>query len=71
MIADGGVSAVCQRAGAAVADPGHAIRVFAENPCSDFGHEAAVVVADDLPYDIVVLHLGTGGGDGGRRWRRM
>lgn len=58
MVANRGVSAVGEGARAPVADSRDIVRVSAEYSGGDFGHETAVVVANDLPYHVVVLHLG-------------
>lgn len=57
MVTDSGVATVSERAGTTIADPSDVIRVSTENTGSDFGHETAVLVPDDLPYHLVVLHL--------------
>lgn len=57
MIANSCVSAVGERARAPVADARNIIRVSTEYSGRDFGHVTAVVVPDDLPYHVVVLHL--------------
>lgn len=57
MVPDGGVAAVGERAGAPVAYSGGVVRVPAEYPRRDLGHEAAVVVPDAVPYHVVA-HLG-------------
>lgn len=57
MIPDGGVATVGKRAGAPVADARHIVGIPAEYPCRDLGHEAAVVVADAVPYHVVA-HFG-------------
>lgn len=56
MVPDGGVAAVGERAGAPVAYAGGVVGVPAEYPRLDLGHEAAVVVADAVPYHVVA-HL--------------
>lgn len=57
MIANRGVSAVGEGARAPVAYSRDIVRVSTEYAGGDFGHETAVVVSDDLPYHVVVLHL--------------
>lgn len=62
MVPDGGVAAVGERAGAPVAYAGGVVGVPAEYPRLDLGHEAAVVVADAVPYHVVA-HLVPAGGE--------
>lgn len=57
MVAYGGIATVSERTGASIANTRHIIRVSTEYPSFDFGHETAMVVPDDLPYDLVVLHF--------------
>lgn len=57
MIPDGGIAAVGKRAGAPVADARRVVGVATEDPRCDLGHEAAVVVADAVPYHVVT-HFG-------------
>lgn len=57
MIPDGSIATVGKRAGAPVADARRVVGVAAEYPCRDLGHEAAVVVADAVPYHVVA-HFG-------------
>lgn len=53
---DCGIPAVGQRAGGAVAQTCDVVLIPAEVLRLGFGLEAAVVVVDDLPDDLVVLH---------------
>lgn len=57
MVTDCGVAAVGEWAGAPVADARRVVGVAAEYPCRDLCHEAAVIVADAVPYHVVA-HLG-------------
>lgn len=53
----GGVSTVSQRAGAPVAYSGHIVRIPTKYPGFNFGHETAVFVPDNMPDDLILLHL--------------
>jgi len=57
MVANGSITTVSKRARAPITNPSHVIRVPTEIPGRYFGHETAMVVSDNLPYDLVVLHL--------------
>lgn len=57
MVSNGGVTAVSERTRASVTNTRYVVRVSTEDSCFDFGHVTAVLVSDDLPYDLVVLHL--------------
>lgn len=56
MVPDGGVAAVGERAGAPVAYARGVVGIAAKYPRRDLCHEAAVVVADAVPYHVVA-HL--------------
>jgi hypothetical protein len=58
MIPDGGITTVGKRAGAPVAYARRVVGIPAEYPCRNLGHEAAVVVADAVPYHVVA-HFGS------------
>lgn len=57
MVANGGVATVGERAGASVAYARDIVWVSTEIPSDNFGHETAVIVSDDLPDNLIVLHL--------------
>lgn len=57
MVANGGVAAIGERTRAPIADAGQIVRVSTEDSGLDFGHETAVLVPDNLPYNLIVLHL--------------
>jgi hypothetical protein len=59
VVTDRGVAAVGQRAGATITNSGHVIRISTENPRRYFGHETAVIMPDNLKYNLIVLHLCT------------
>lgn len=60
LLFDGGVSAVGQRAAASVTKSCDVILVSAKVLCLGLCLEAAVMVVDDLPYDLIVLHAAGG-----------
>lgn len=57
MIANGCIATIGERARASITDSGHVIWIPTENSSFDFGHEAAMLVPYNLPYNLVVLHL--------------
>lgn len=57
VITNGSISTVSKRARAPIADTRHVIWISTEFPSINLGHITAVIVANDLPNDLIVLHL--------------
>lgn len=70
MVPDGGIATIRKWTGAPVANARSVVGVSAEDTCLDLCHEAAVVVADTVPYHVVA-HLGRQFTGGVRNWGRL
>lgn len=57
MVPNGGIATICKRARASITNPSNVIWISTEIPGCNFGHETAMVVPDNLPYNLVLLHL--------------